>query len=652
MRTLVQSVIRFMSVQTDNPALVRAQYKAFSRQIPMMYFILLSSTWALASTHLGHAPIELTVGIPILFTAVCLTRLWQWWRSRNASPTLEAAAAALRRTNLLSVVLAVAFTVWALSLFSHGDAYLRSHVAFYMAVTVIVCIVSLMHLRSAAFAVAAVVIGSFIAFFATTGQPTFVAITINVVLVSFGMLFMLMVNYRNFAQMITAQQETEALSNENLRLANLDSLTELPNRRACFARVEDELRAARVSGCRAALGIIDLDGFKPVNDVYGHSTGDRLLVQVGRRLEDLAVASGVFMARLGGDEFAFIISNTGSDADPLQFGDRICAALQQPFQLPEATVMIAGSVGIACSDDTTEPGELFDRADYALYQGKRSKRGQATLFDAGHNAQIRREARIEQALKGADLDSELSVVFQPIVRITSGAVDGFEALARWNGPVMGVVSPSEFIPVAERAGIVGSLTRPLLRKALDAARAWPEGVRLSFNLSAHDLNTEDGVAAVIDTITSGGIDPRRLDLEITETAFTYDFEQVKRSVALLGRLGCGISLDDFGTGYSSLSRLHALPLNRLKIDRTFITGIETDQSSGKIVRSLLALSRDMGLECVVEGVETSAQLAAIRAMGGELVQGFHLSPPMTLAETGDLLRKFTGRRSPRLAARG
>jgi diguanylate cyclase (GGDEF)-like protein len=645
-------VVRFMSVNTDNPALVKAQYKAFSRQIPMMYFILLSSTWALASTHLSHAPLELTVGVPVLFTAICVARLWRWWRSRNASPTLEVAAAALRSTNRLAVFIAVAFTVWALSLFSHGDAYLRSHVAFYMAVTAIVCIVSLMHLRSAAFVVAAIVMGSFIAFFATTGQPTFIAITINVALVSFGMLVMVMVNYRNFAQMITAQQETEALSNQNLRLANLDSLTDLPNRRACFTRLEDDLRAASAVGGRAALGIVDLDGFKPVNDVYGHSTGDRLLVLVGRRLEELAATSGVFMARLGGDEFAFILSGAGSDAELLQFGDSICAALQQPFHLPEATVMIAGSVGIARSDDTTDPGELFDRADYALYQGKRSKRGQATLFDAGHNAQIHREARIEQALKGADLDSELSVVFQPILRITNGAVDGFEALARWNSPVMGVVAPSEFIPVAERAGIVGSLTHPLLRKALAAARTWPEDVRLSFNLSAHDLNTEDGVAAVIDTIAAGGIDPRRLDLEITETAFTHDFEQVKRSVALLGQLGCGISLDDFGTGYSSLSRLHALPLNRLKIDRSFVTGIDVDQSSAKIVRSLLALSRDMGLECVVEGVETSAQLAAIRAMGGELVQGFHLSPPTTLAETADLLRKFAARRGPRLAAHG
>ncbi|MBK8085886.1 MAG: EAL domain-containing protein [Devosia sp.] len=641
-----------MSVQTDNPLLVKAQYRAFSRQIPMMYFILLSSTWAVASTHFGHAPAELTVGGPILLTLVCVTRLWQWWRTRHQTPTLEVAATALRRTNMLSIAIASAFTLWALSLFPHGDAYLQSHLAFYMAITVIACIISLMHLRSAAFAVAIIVIGSFIAFFATTGQPTFIAIAVNVVLVSFGMLTMLMVNYRNFAQMITAQQETEALSNENLRLANLDSLTELPNRRACLARLEDELRAAQAGGTRVALGIIDLDGFKPVNDVYGHSTGDRLLIMVGRRLEATVAPSGVFMARLGGDEFAFIVSDAGRDIDLVEFGDSICSALRQPFMLPEATVMIAGSVGIACADGTLEPGELFDRADYALYQGKRSKRGLSTLFNAGHDAQIHREARIEQALKGADLDSELSVVFQPIIRISDESVAGFEALARWDSPIMGVVSPSEFIPVAERAGIIGSLTRPLLRKALQAASAWPDHIRLSFTLSAHDLNPEDGVAAVIGIIRAGDVSSRRLDLEITETAFTHDFEQVKRAVALLGRLGCGISLDDFGTGYSSLSRLHALPLNRLKIDRSFVAGLDGRQSSIKIVRSLLALSRDMGLECVVEGVETAAELATIRELGGELVQGFHFSPPVPLAQTAGLLDRFAGRSRPRLAVHG
>lgn len=643
MQAIWQLMRGFISVPADNPALVKAQYRAFARQLPMMYFILLSSSWALASTHVGHAPAWLTVGVPIGLTAICALRLWQWWRIRNIEPTVQIAVGALQKTNILSVLIACAFTAWSLALFPYGDAYLQSHLAFYMAITVIACIISLMHLPSAAFMVAAIVIGSFIAFFATTGQPTFLAIAINVVLVSFGMLTMLMVNYRNFAQMITAQQETEALSDENLRLANLDSLTELPNRRACFARLEREL----ASGAAVALGIVDLDGFKPVNDVYGHSTGDKLLVLVAQRLGAIAEASSLFAARLGGDEFAFIVSGVEDHAQLVQLGDRICEALRQPYQLPEATVSIGGTVGIACALAVPKSGDLFDRADYALYQGKRGKRGGCTLFNAAHNAQIHREGKIEQALRGADLDVELSTVFQPVVSIEANQIVGFEALARWHSPVLGSVSPTEFIAVAERCGIIGDLTRPLLNKALAAARGWPDDIRLSFNLSAHDLTSEDGVLEIVATVEASGVDPHRLDFEITETAFSHDFEQVKRAVVLLRRLGCGISLDDFGTGYSSLSRLHALPLSRIKIDRSFVSGLDTSPPSSKIVGSLLALSHDMGLECVLEGMETEAELAVIRELGGDLVQGYYFSPPVSLEATSDMLAVFAGQPATR-----
>ena len=250
------------------------------------------------------------------------------------------------------------------------------------------------------------------------------------------------------------------------------------------------------------------------------------------------------------------------------------------------------------------------------------------LFSADHEAQINRDSRIEQALKLADFDKELSIVFQPIVDVRSQTTVCFEALARWISPTLGRVSPAQFIPVAERAGIIGSLTRPLLRKALTAATAWSGNMRLSFNLSAYDLNSAEGTLAIVSIIHNSGFAPHRLDLEITETAFTHDFEQVSRSMDMLRLLGCGISLDDFGTGYSSLSRLHALPLTKIKIDRSFVTGLHESPTSFKIVKSMLALSRDMGLDCVIEGVETQEELAALRSLGGLMVQGYIYSPPI------------------------
>lgn len=629
--------ITFMSVPSDNPALLKEQYRAFARQMPMMYFILMTSTWAVAATHMATAPLWLTIGLPSLFTAASFARILHWWRSRNIEPTPEAALHALRRTNRLAFIIAAVFTGWSYMLFPYGDAYAQSHLAFYMSITVISCIFCLMFLRSAAVMVTVIVNGTFIPFYALTGQPTFIAIAVNIALVSAGMLVILMVNYRNFAEMVDAHARTEALSNENLRLANLDSLTGLPNRRAFFAHLQAVWERASTTRTRIAVGVLDLDGFKPVNDIYGHSTGDKLLVEVGGRLAGLETGETRFF-RLGGDEFAFVTTDLCETEVLVSLGAEICRVLQEPFALPAATVQISASVGAAVHPDSaSSPETLFDHADYALYHGKRTRRGTCTLFSNAMDAQIRREALIEQVLKQADMDEELSVVFQPIVDSSSGRTIGFEALARWDSPVLGRVPPGEFVPVAERGGFVGRLTRTLLRKAVATAEHWPAGMRLSFNLSAHDLNTEESVLAIAAILGRSSFDSRRIDFEITETAFAHDFEQVRRSIETLRTMGCGISLDDFGTGYSSLTRLHALPLTKIKIDRSFVKDLHKNPASLKIVKSLLALSRDMHLDCVVEGVETREEMEALAKLGAILIQGYFYSPPVAADELGSYL---------------
>ncbi|OWV99918.1 EAL domain-containing protein [Rhizobium sp. R693] len=633
-----QKLQHFMSVQSENSDLLKAQYRAFTRQMPMMYFILLSSTWALAITHMQFAPLWLTVAMPALFTAGCMLRVMFWWRTRGIDPKPDVAHAALVRANRLAIGIATIFTAWSFLLVPYGNAYTQSHVAFYMAITVISCIFCLMYVRSAAFIVALIVNGAFVVFFVASKQPTFIAIAINVLLVCAGMMSILMTNYRNFERMVVSQQRTQALSNENLQLANIDSLTDLPNRRAFFAHLEAELEKAKVEGTRLALGVIDLDGFKPVNDLYGHSVGDRLLVKVSSRLATALKASRAF--RLGGDEFAIVAPIVPEDEQLVANANAISEQLRAPYHMPEGTVHVSASMGIAVFPNLASTLEqLFDRADYALYHAKKTRRGGAVLFDAEHEKQINIEARIEHLLKQADLENELSVVFQPIVDVCCQKTVGFEALARWSNPTLGHVSPAQFFSIAERAGIVGSLTRPLLKKALACALKWEEHLRFSFNLSAHDLNSCEGVLSLIGIIENSGFDARRLDLEITETAFAHDFEQVKQSVEVLRRLGCGISLDDFGTGYSSLTRLHALPLTKIKVDRSFVTGLHERPASYKIVKSLLTLSRDMGLECVVEGVETPEELAALAGLGGTLVQGYVYSPPLREEDVGEFLSR-------------
>lgn len=628
-RAVLSRVNRFMAVSADNTELLRAQLNALSRLIPLLYFILVANAWVLAVTFLGMAPNWLSIHAALALSAVCAVRLVQWWRKKDVVLTDRQAVHELRRTNKIAAILGIAFSAWAIALFPYGDAHAQAYVGTFLIMAMLCCMLCLIHLRSAALIVALTVSIPFIVFFASTGIPTLIGTAINVMLVTVAVVIVILIQYRDFTRMVEAQKRTEQLSNENLRLANLDSLTGLPNRRAFFAHLQEALAGARSRGARMALGIIDLDGFKPVNDLYGHAVGDKLLVEVAARLSAHGCCGSFFMSRLGGDEFAYVVTDAPDDDALIAQGEEIAGMLRAPFVLPEATVQISGSVGIAVYPEMAHgPDHLFERADYALYHGKSVRRGSAILFSADHEAQINRDARIEQALKRADFDRELSVMFQPIVDIRTQATVGFEALARWTSPTLGRASPAQFIPVAERAGIIGSLTRPLLKKALAAAAHWSQDLRLSFNLSAYDLNSAESTLAIVSIIRGSAFDPGRLDLEITETAFAHDFEQVQRSIEMLRLLGCGISLDDFGIGYSSLSRLHALPLTKIKIDRSFVTGLHKSPASFKIVKSLLALSRDMGLDCVIEGVETQEELATLRSLGGLMVQGYIYSPPI------------------------
>jgi len=632
MKKTLLGIRAFMSVPKDNPGLVKAQYISLSRQLPMMYFILLINTLMLAGTHFALAPRWLVVYCPLLMTLFGVIRAANWIRTRKRTRTPEQMLAALRRTNMLAPFVAVAFTAWSLALFPHGNSYTQAHVAFYMAITVIGCIFCMMHLLPAALATTAVVNTAFVVFFASTTIPTFIATAIDVLLVSIAMLVILKAQYADFTRLVNMQAQTAKLSEENLHLANQDSLTGLSNRRQFFSRLETLLSHAPEQEARLAVGLIDLDGFKPVNDLYGHSIGDKLLYQVGQRLTGL-LDDGVHLARLGGDEFGLIITRTLDDDQLRAFGENICDRLREPFLLVDIPIQISGSLGIATFPDQASCAtQAYEYADYALYQSKRHRPGTVCLFSGAHRQQLNREGLTEQALRRADLEREFYMVFQPIVDIYREHTVAFEALARWESPELGHVPPSDFIPIAERIGMVNQLTVPLLSKALDAAANFPAGIRLSFNLSAHDCGSEDAAQQIVELIKRSRFDPTCLDLEITETAVIQDLPQAQRTIGRFRELGCGISLDDFGTGYSSLSQIHALSLTKLKVDRTFVTHIHLNPASSKIVKSLVTLCQDMQLECIVEGVETADELGTLKNLGCTLAQGYLFSRPMRASE--------------------
>jgi diguanylate cyclase (GGDEF)-like protein len=653
---LIKTLLAQYRISTDNPDLMLSQLRASSRQVPLLSFILVVNTVALAYTHYGVAPVALTVAFPAAVTVCCWIRVLMWTKIGEE----EMSEATVRRRLAKSVAIAgafgVSFVCWGFALYPYGDAYAQGQVAFYLGITVVSCVFCLMHVRPAALLLTTVVTIPFLVFFMSTGRPVFVAIALNMALVSIAMVYVLLIYARDFANLINFQKEliethreSQRLSDENLRLANLDSLTDLPNRRQFFVRLSETLRRRASTGKRFAVGMIDLDGFRAVNDLYGHVAGDRVLVESGRRMQAIC-APAIFLARLGGDEFGVIIDVDMDEASIEAVSERLCGALQAPFALPDVIARISGSCGFATFPEAGDNVEqLFERADYALHLAKQRGRGRVVIFSSEHETEIDQFGRLTQSLRDADFDSEMSMHFQPIVDVELGKPVAFEALARWDSPTLGRVPPDVFIRAAERGDLINKLTQTLLRKALDGARTWPDEVRISFNLSVRDLASPEEILKIIAIIGNSGVAPGRIDLEVTETAFMRDFDHADQALRTLKAMGVGISLDDFGVGYSSFSYIHRLPIDRIKIDRGFIKELETDATSAAVVKTVIDLCRNLKLACVVEGVETDAQVRIARELGCTLMQGYLFSKPMPAGEVAGFLAHADARNARRIA---
>ncbi|WP_417684301.1 putative bifunctional diguanylate cyclase/phosphodiesterase [Roseibium sp.] len=632
--------------------MILAQHKANTRQIPLLYFLIVVNAWSLVATSFDAAPAYLTFHVPALLSAIALLRMVTWWRSRKDEPDGKLALKRLQRTNRVAAVLGVCFSIWGISLFSYGDAYGQGHAAFFIGVTVVGCIFCLSHVRSAALSVTIIANLSFLVLIVLSGNPVFAFKGLNVLLVSCAMLAIIWANFADFESLIVSkkvltiqqqaleqrQKETQKLSDENFRLANLDSLTDLPNRRSFFARLEKCLEHIAGKDEALAIGILDLDGFKAVNDYYGHAVGDRLLVDVAARLRSV-VNDNVFLSRLGGDEFGILITNESCDSALQALGDKICHVLQEPFKHQDADLNIGGSLGLSrCPPTGASSSQLYELADYALFQAKKTDRGHALVFSAEHQAEISRQRLIERGFDEPAFIDQVSVVFQPVVDVNTNRCIAFEALARWDHPLLGRVAPDQFIGIAERCGFIDTLTEILFDKALKQAVQWPEQIRLSFNLSAKNIASLQYAGRLASQIRKSGFDPHRIDFEITETAMIYDFAQVHAVLSTLKEIGVRISLDDFGTGFSSLKHLHSFPLDKIKIDRSFVTNIHAGSPGYGIVKSLLNLSQEMGIGCIVEGVETAEELEVVKSLGGLHVQGYYYSRPLPDDEVAAFLQ--------------
>lgn len=415
-------------------------------------------------------------------------------------------------------------------------------------------------------------------------------------------------------------------------LAHHDVLTNLPNRFYLQERLTQTLALGNRIDGHVALFYVDLDRFKPVNDLLGHAAGDALLVEVGKRLNGIKRQSDV-LARIGGDEFV-IVAPVVLPAHAANMAERVLEELSRPFTLGNDQVEIGGSVGIALyPGDGRDLDSLMHAADTALYRAKNDGRGVYCFFEAEMDDALHRRRQFEQDLRSALAREEFVLYYQPLVGCADGEVAGFEALLRWRHPERGMVPPMEFIPLAEETGLIARIGQWVIETACAEAASWEDGRWVAVNISPVQFRNSDLPAITAAALARTGLPASRLEFEITENVLMENTERTLRTLRRLREIGVRVALDDFGTGYSSLSYLRSFAFDKLKIDRSFVQSLGRDEESVMIVRTIIALARNLGLSIAAEGVETEEQLALIRDHMCDEVQGYLLGRPAPLPAT-------------------
>lgn len=415
------------------------------------------------------------------------------------------------------------------------------------------------------------------------------------------------------------------------KLALEDSLTGLANRAAFIEGLNAALRGDDV----VALAFLDVDNFKDINDTGGHSAGDALLRQFAARLT--SALPDTLAARLGGDEFA-LVARLDDAGDVDAFGQKVQAVFAEPFTLENGEELVTCSLGIALAPHHADSDEeLLRLADIALYAAKEAGRATFRVYSPIMSASAQRRRQMTAELRDAIARDELELHFQPLFRLGDRGLAGFEALVRWRHPRFGLIGPGHFIDLAEATGLIAPLGEWVLRRACATASAWPADLTVAVNLSARQLQGMDIVDLVSDALATSGLAPHRLDLEITESVFVGDAEHSLRLFKALKTLGVKISIDDFGTGYSSLAYLRDFPFDKIKLDRSFITDLDSNKGSLSIAKAVVAIASGFGATTVAEGVETESQAAALAELGFDLGQGYHLGRPLALEDARNLI---------------
>ncbi len=453
--------------------------------------------------------------------------------------------------------------------------------------------------------------------------------------------FLFFRKYREFKQAVSQQQE-----NAEFRALH-DPLTGLANRSLLIPRIELAIEQYKRGSKGFAVHMIDLDRFKQVNDSFGHPSGDQLIVQAAKRLEEICRKTDT-VARLGGDEFAIVQTDVSSPASASRLSRRAVEQLSNAFKIEDADVFVSGSIGVAvCLNQVTTREEILRQADIALYRAKANGRNRVCFFEEEMDREIKHRRENETSLRLALSQPDkhgLRVVYQPQFSANGRHIRGLEALTRWTHPSKGPMSPAEFIPIAEETGLIVQLGEFVARQAFSVAERWPE-ITMAINVSAYELHQKDFAKNFAKLATEYNIRPDQIELEITETVLLEDSAHVARTIKSLKTAGFKIALDDFGTGYSSLSYLRRHQVDKLKIDQSFVSSIGVRDDANAVVQAIIQLGEALGLSVTAEGVETEAQRDALREQGCAYLQGYLFSRPLDTQDLAKLMQVLRDKRA-------
>ncbi|HEV2815829.1 MAG TPA: EAL domain-containing protein [Allosphingosinicella sp.] len=626
-------------------ALLDERYRALQRQIPLLYAIALANFVGLYVAG-GAEPTSLVHPATFLIGFV-VVRLVYWLRTRRRVLPPAEILKELRRTLILAGLLSIAFGYSAISIYGQSDPREQELVILFASLAAIGCAYGLTSFPAAARLPLLLFALPLAVRLAASGVPAHAGVGISLALITLMILRLVDLHNEGFVQLVRSRSEVEtereraqraeqaALAEKaRVRLvADTDPLTGLANRRAFLAELEQRL-AAPASLTAFALALLDLDGFKPVNDTFGHAAGDALLIEVAARLRREAGAEAL-TARIGGDEFALILP-CGNEATAMRIGERISAALERPYLVDGREFRISACCGVNMVQRGCDLTTVLSQGDAALYAGKQRGRGCVALFTPAIAEANRRRIAIERALREPGVTEEIGLAFQPIFDLSTGALRAFEALARWHQPALGPITPAEFIPITEQINVIEQISDSLLARACAEAACWPAAVRLSFNLSAIQLCSANSAARLLAIAAAAGIEASRLQFEVTETAMLVDFGAARLNLERLRAAGARIALDDFGAGFASISYLREIIFDTIKLDGALVTGAAESDAGERLLRGVLGLCASLQVPCVAEHIEHPEQIAMLRALKCRDGQGYALAPPLLVEEAHNL----------------